>query len=115
MLSSSRKTLLATALATAAVLAAPHTVLAQSQSINGTIRGRAVDPTGASLPGATVTITNPALGVTRTAQTGSDGYYTFINLPLGTYSVAFTASGFATLTVAQSNSTLAPRPPSTAT
>lgn len=99
MLYISRKAVLASALATAAVLASPTAAFAQSQSINGTIRGRAVDPSGASVAGATVTITNPALGVTRTAQTGSDGYYTFINLPLGTYSVAFASAGFETLTI----------------
>ncbi|MBS1813258.1 MAG: TonB-dependent receptor [Acidobacteria bacterium] len=72
---------------------------AQSQSINGTIRGRVSDPSGASVAGATVTVTNPALGFSRTATTSSDGYYTLINLPLGTYKVNITAPGFAVLNV----------------
>lgn len=72
---------------------------AQSQSINGTIRGRVADPSGASVPGATVTVTNPTVGVTRTTTTANDGYYVLVNLPLGVYTVAFSANGFSPLTV----------------
>lgn len=71
---------------------------AQSESINGAIRGRAMDPSGASVPGATVTLTNAELGYTKTSTTGNDGYFTFLNLPLGIYTVTVSSPGFAPLT-----------------
>lgn len=83
----------------ALVLSATSAAWSQSQSINGTIRGRVADPSGAAIAGATVTITNPAVGVSRTVTTGSDGYYVLINLPLGVYSVSITSTGFSPLTV----------------
>lgn len=75
----------------------------QSQSINGTIRGRVSDPSGAAIAGATVTVTNPAVGVERTVTTGSDGYYVLINLPLGAYTVKITSPGFSPLNVSAVN------------
>ena len=68
----------------------------QSQSINGTIRGRVTDATGASVAGATITVTNAELGYTKTLSTEADGYFVLINLPLGTYKVSVTKEGFST-------------------
>ncbi len=48
---------------------------AQSESINGTIRGRVSDPSDQSVAGATATAVNNATGYTRTVATGEDGYY----------------------------------------
>jgi len=45
---------------------------------------------GAPLPGATVTISSPALQGTRVANTDVNGNYTFTSLPPGTYQVNFT-------------------------
>ena len=89
-------------LAAAALTLAAHApnAGAQSQSINGTVRGRVADASGASISNATVTAVNKAVGVSRSTQTSQDGYYTFLNLPLGTYTVTFTAEGFSTYTVA---------------
>jgi hypothetical protein len=72
--------------------------LAQSQSINGTIRGIVTDVTGAPIPGATVTVTNLDTGFTRQFKTADDGIYIAPNLPLGTYSVLAESGGFAPLT-----------------
>src|SRR5919204_4096250 len=58
---------------------------AQSQAINGTIRGRATDPTGAAVVGASVTVRNLETAFTRSVQTNDEGYYVIPNLPLGTY------------------------------
>jgi hypothetical protein len=64
----------------------------------GSIEGTVTDSTGAVLPGATVTATNSDTGVKTTAvSTGSGRYVVSLLLP-GTYNVAITASGFATLT-----------------
>src|SRR5437899_12210326 len=49
---------------------APVTVWAQSQAINDTIRGRVTDPTGAGVADATVTISQPDLGINRSQYTG---------------------------------------------
>ncbi|HUJ51487.1 MAG TPA: carboxypeptidase-like regulatory domain-containing protein, partial [Bryobacteraceae bacterium] len=57
---------------------------AQTQAINGSIRGRITDPAGSAIPAATVTVTNTATGFTRDAQTGDDGYFVIPNLPIGT-------------------------------
>src|SRR5579883_1017945 len=71
-------------------------LFAQTQAINGSIRGRITDPAGAAIPAATVTITNTATGYTRDVQSSDDGYYVIPNLPLGTYTVTFKKEGFDT-------------------
>ncbi len=58
------------------------------------ITGTVVDSTGAAIPGAQVTLTNPALGATRTAKSNGSGDYLFAALPVGSYNISVTASGF---------------------
>lgn len=70
---------------------------AQSQSINGTIRGHAADASGASIGGASITVTNPEVGYTKTITSQDDGYFTIINLPLGIYKVVVSKDGFSPL------------------
>ena len=70
---------------------------AQSQSINGTIRGHATDATGADIPDAIVSISNAEVGYSNQISTGSDGYFVQPNLPLGTYKVTISKDGFSTL------------------
>src|SRR5439155_14559489 len=70
---------------------------AQSQSINGTIRGHAADASGASVGGASITVTNAAVGYTKTIVSGGDGYFVLLNLPLGTYRVVVSKEGFSPL------------------
>ncbi len=69
--------------------------MAQSQAINGTVRGRATDPSGAAVVGATVTVRNTETGFSRTVETNEDGYYVLPNLPLGTYETTVQKDGFA--------------------
>ncbi len=57
--------------------------------------GYALDPQGASVPGATVTATNVETGVVRTTQTTSDGLYRLDNLPPGIYDIVIEARSFA--------------------
>jgi carboxypeptidase family protein len=66
-----------------------------AQAIDGNLTGTVVDPSGAVVPNATVEITNTATGIKTTAKTGVDGLYRFNNIPVGTYDVSVTASGFA--------------------
>ncbi len=91
----------------------------------GTIVGTVTDPSGATVPGATVKITDSATSLTREVSTNAQGYYVFPSLRPSTYTVAVQASGFAltsrpgvvlqvdesatvniTLTVQQSNQTI---------
>src|SRR5256885_14886113 len=60
----------------------------------GTIAGTVLDPSGAAVVGAKVTVTNVATGFTRDTQSAVDGGYLFPLLPVGTYSVAVEAAGF---------------------
>ena len=67
---------------------------AQVSYSTGTLRGTVLDPQGASVPKATVTVTNPATGVAATATTSADGSYQLISLNPGTYEVQVLAGGF---------------------
>lgn len=67
---------------------------ALSQSATATLSGTVVDPNGAILPGATVTITNPATGFSREAVANNDGAYTFPSLAPGRYTVMAQQAGF---------------------
>lgn len=60
-------------------------VLAQTNS--GAIRGSVLDPSGASVAGATVTARKLDTGLTVTAKATDAGIYSIPNLPPGTYSV----------------------------
>ena len=66
----------------------------QGQTIFGRISGTVKDSAGAAIPNATVTVTNPANNLVRTATTDDDGFYTVTNLPVGNYSVEAERSGF---------------------
>src|SRR5436309_3233800 len=65
-----------------------------AQTIFGRISGTVKDATGAVVPAATVTVTNTATNLTRTASTDEDGFYTVTNLPVGTYTVSAEQKGF---------------------
>lgn len=67
----------------------------QAQIPTATLNGIVTDPQGAVVPGARVSITNKATGVSRQVETGSEGQYVVTNLAAGTYSVTVEASGFA--------------------
>jgi Carboxypeptidase regulatory-like domain len=71
----------------------------EAQEAGGTIVGTVMDPSGAAVASASVTIKNVATGVERTSTTNVDGVYTAPNLIPGTYEITVTATGFATETV----------------
>ena len=60
----------------------------------GTIGGTVSDPSGAVVPGATVTVTNPVSGFTRSATTDESGTFVFRNVPPNPYHMEVSASGF---------------------
>ena len=63
-------------------------------SVTGTITGVVTDPSGAVMPGVGVTATHTETGVTATTKTDSVGVYSLPALPVGTYNVEITHSGF---------------------
>lgn len=65
----------------------------------GQLSGRVVDPGGAIIPAATITIRQPATGLRRTVTTSDDGNYTVTNLPVGDYEVTVNKEGFKEITV----------------
>ncbi len=67
-----------------------------AQTFRGTILGTATDPSGAVVAGATVTVKNVATGLERTTETSADGSYSLPELPIGTYTVTVTLTGFQT-------------------
>ncbi len=69
---------------------------AQNAVSNGAISGHVTDQSGGAIAGATVTATNVNTGVALTARTNTAGIYSFPSLPVGTYAVSFTQSGFKT-------------------
>ncbi len=60
----------------------------------GSLNGTVTDTTGAVIPGATITLTNPATQVTKTATSNDSGFYTFTELAPGNYTVKVTAKSF---------------------
>src|SRR5688572_16029798 len=68
--------------------------IAQSQSTTGTVQGTVVDPNGAVVAGATITVRNIDTGFERSVTSNSDGFFTAPLLPLGRYRVTSKASGF---------------------
>src|SRR3954466_201500 len=73
--------------------------LASAQSQTGEIFGKAVDASGAVLPGVTVTLTGPSLLQPLTAVTSESGTYQFPRLEIGTYAVKFELTGFKTVVI----------------
>ncbi|HEY6267492.1 MAG TPA: TonB-dependent receptor [Candidatus Acidoferrum sp.] len=79
----------------AAILVLAASGVAWSQSVQGVITGTITDPSGAVVPGATVTITNPGTNASQSTTTGNDGSYRFSLVPPGTYTVEVKAANFA--------------------
>ena len=67
---------------------------AWAQVVSGDIVGNIYDATGAMIPNATVTAKNIATGVETTTKSTTAGTYRLTNLPVGSYTVTITASGF---------------------
>src|SRR5580693_10358191 len=78
----------------AALLSILLAVAGYAQTFRGAINGGVTDPSGAVVAGATVKATNVATAVTIDTTTTSDGEFAFQDLPLGTYKIEVSASGF---------------------
>src|SRR5882724_12251262 len=67
---------------------------AQSLGTAGTVSGTVVDPNGAAVRGATVTIQNPVTGYKRTVTTDDNGVFRFNDVPFNNYHLSVSATGF---------------------
>jgi hypothetical protein len=71
--------------------------LAFAQGTNASqITGTVIDPSGAVLPGATISAKHVASTVVTTTVTNTEGVFTLPSLPIGTYEVTITLEGFKT-------------------
>ncbi len=66
----------------------------KAQEASGRIIGTVVDPKGAVIPGARVTVTNVETRVSREATSDKDGNFEVLSLPIGSYQVTAENSGF---------------------
>jgi hypothetical protein len=67
-----------------------------AQTFRGTVLGTVTDASGAVVAGAKVAVRNVNTGQERTTETTGDGSYSVPELPIGTYTVTITQSGFQT-------------------
>jgi hypothetical protein len=85
------------ALLTIILFACATSAHAGQAQTTGSIVGRVTDESGAVLPGVTVTAKSPALQVQQVSDVSDgQGDYRLTPLPIGTYEVAYTLSGFQT-------------------
>src|SRR4051812_12943230 len=72
------------------------TQVAQAQEVTASIVGTITDQSGAPIKGAIVLATDTERGTTYNATTNDSGSYNLTRLPVGSYSVKVSASGFQT-------------------
>lgn len=84
------QSLIAVAIAIIALWASPG----YSQVVTATLVGTVKDPSGAVVPGARITATNTATGITHSTVTDSSGNYSISQLQPGSYKVSARFQGF---------------------
>jgi hypothetical protein len=67
---------------------------ARAQVTTAAVRGTVMDAQGAAVADADVSITSTDTGLARNTKTGSDGEYSFPDLPLGSYRLHASHAGF---------------------
>lgn len=70
---------------------------AQSMGTSGTVQGTVLDSTGAALPSAVVTLSNPITNYSKTVVTDPLGNFRFVNIPFNPYHVEVAHPGFTTV------------------
>src|SRR6185503_20101441 len=76
------------------------------------LNGRVVDSAGRPVPGVTITAFDDNKGEIYAARTDTDGYYSFVDLPPGVYTLATQKAGFSDEGVPSAKVCSAPEPPS---
>ena len=82
------------AIVAAAVAITFNPGLLHAQTFRGAIQGTVNDSSGSAVPNAQVTVTGEQTQFARQAVTGASGTYLFTELPVGSYKVTATKSGF---------------------
>jgi Carboxypeptidase regulatory-like domain/TonB dependent receptor len=67
---------------------------ARAQQTLGGITGTVTDSSGAVISGAAITLLGDETKLSRTQTSSANGSYSFVNLPIGTYTLSFTEQGF---------------------
>jgi hypothetical protein len=67
---------------------------ASADNLYASIRGTVTDPTGAVVSGAKLTATNAGTGILYTTTSNSSGAFTFLQLPIGDYTLKAEQTGF---------------------
>jgi len=68
--------------------------LLPAQTVTGTLSGHVADATGAVMPGIKVTARSQQTDMVREAVTNTQGFYEMSFMPLGSYELIVTATGF---------------------
>ncbi|HXM97390.1 MAG TPA: TonB-dependent receptor [Candidatus Dormibacteraeota bacterium] len=87
----SRQNIVGAVMVLVGLLAAPF---AGAQSTGGRIRGTVTDESGGAVAGANITLINEATHATRDVQSGANGEYVFLEVPVGTYEIDTVSQGF---------------------
>lgn len=74
----------------------PAIMLAQ---VNGAINGTVVDASQSAIPGVSLTLKNTETGETRHAASSEQGYFNFVDLPRGEYTIQVKSGGFRELQI----------------
>ncbi|MDR3799005.1 MAG: carboxypeptidase-like regulatory domain-containing protein, partial [Terracidiphilus sp.] len=65
-----------------------------AQQTLGGITGEVTDASGGVITNVTVTVTEEQTSLTRTTKTNGSGSYSFVNLPIGLYTLTYAADGY---------------------
>jgi hypothetical protein len=72
-----------------------------AQTVTGSVTGTVLDPSGAVVPGASVVAINVSTGVHTPTTSNAAGAYSIRFLPIGSYTLEVTATGFSKLDIPQ--------------
>jgi len=97
--------LLSLELIAAVLLVVSVSLPVSGQTVVGRISGTVKDSAGASVPNASVTVTDTATNLVRTGTADENGFYTITNLPVGTYTIEAEQKGYKKAVIAGQNVT----------
>jgi len=86
--------MLAKNLASLLILTITASATTAAAQTTATLAGRVLDPQGAAVQGAMITLSNPLTGFTRTSVSAGDATFTITNIPLQSYTLRIEFPGF---------------------